>query len=114
MNKCGDCKWLCGKQSTIGIECLHPDRPFLPNCSNVAHYKYKSSNACKRFEQKDIPEKEESGENKTMTEGEKLLCRMLELFLDEHPDRMIYATLHVVDGEWKHQIEIKKKPIAKF
>lgn len=49
-----------------------------------------------------------------MTEGEKLLCRMLELFLDEHPDKMIYATLHVVDGEWKHEVEIREKPIAKF
>lgn len=52
MNKCGDCKWLCGEERIIGIACLHPDRPFQKTCSNLAHYKYKSTRACKRFEQK--------------------------------------------------------------
>lgn len=51
--KCGDCKWLCGNKSTVGIACLHPDRPFQPNSSSVAHYKYKSSRACKRFERRE-------------------------------------------------------------
>lgn len=49
----------------------------------------------------------EKGEK--MTEGEKLLCRMLELFLDENPDKMFYATLHMVDGEWKHEVSIEPK-----
>ncbi len=49
-----------------------------------------------------------------MTEGEKLLCRMLELFLDEHPDKMIYATLHMVDGEWKHEVKIEPKKIGEW
>ena len=51
--KCGDCKWLCGDKSTVGIACLHPDRPFQPNSSRVAHYKYKTSKACKRFERRE-------------------------------------------------------------
>ena len=51
--KCGDCKWLCGDKSTVGIACLHPDRPFQPNSSSVAHYKYKTSKACKRFEKEE-------------------------------------------------------------
>ena len=49
-----------------------------------------------------------------MTEGEKLLCRMLELFLDENPDKMFYATLHMVDGEWKYEVSIEpKSPLDK-
>jgi len=51
--KCGDCKWLCGDKSSVGIACLHPDRPFQPNSSSVAHYKYKTSKACKRFEKEE-------------------------------------------------------------
>lgn len=53
MNKCGDCKWLCGNKSTVGIACLHPDRPFYLLASDVAKFKYKSTRACKRFERKE-------------------------------------------------------------
>ena len=53
MNKCGDCKWLCGNKSTVGIACLHPDRPFYLLASDVAKFKYKSTKACKRFERKE-------------------------------------------------------------
>jgi len=55
-NKCGDCKWLCGEEKIIGIACLHPDRPFQWNCSALAHFKYRSSRACKRFEKKEDDE----------------------------------------------------------
>lgn len=48
-----------------------------------------------------------------MTEGEELLCRMLELFLNENPDKMFYATLHMVDGQWKYEVRIQQKKILK-
>ncbi len=50
MNKCGECKYLTGEKTTVGIGCEHPDRPFKLSESNVAKYKYKSTVACKRFE----------------------------------------------------------------
>ena len=53
MNKCGECKYLCGKKTTVGIACLHPDRPWRACESNVAKYKYTSTRACKRFERKE-------------------------------------------------------------
>lgn len=53
MNKCGDCKWLCGNKSTVGIACLHPDRPFYLLACDTAKFKYKSTRACKRFEKKE-------------------------------------------------------------
>ena len=49
-----------------------------------------------------------------MTEGERLMCRMIEMFLDEHPEKEITVTLHCVGGEWRHKVEIKEKNIAKF
>lgn len=49
-----------------------------------------------------------------MTEGEKLLCRMLELFFDEHPDKQLYATLHMVNGQWKHEVEIREKKVGEW
>lgn len=42
-----------------------------------------------------------------MTEGEKILVRMLEHFLDEHPNKEFITYLHIVDGQWKHKVEIK-------
>ena len=56
IKKCGECKWLCGEKSTVGIECLHPDRPFVLNSSSVAHLKPPSARACKRFEKKEVDE----------------------------------------------------------
>lgn len=44
-----------------------------------------------------------------MTEQEKLLCMMIALFLDENPDKTIVVSTHMVDGDWKHQVEIEKK-----
>ena len=48
-----------------------------------------------------------------MTEGEDLLCRMLELFLNEHPDKEIVTFVHMVNGEWKREVRIQEKKILK-
>ncbi len=63
MNKCKECKWLKGKRSSVGIECLQPDNQkrwnekeaeriragrFYPKV--VARYKMPSHTACKKFE----------------------------------------------------------------
>ena len=64
--KCGDCKWLTeDKRSSVGHECLQPDKKkawdekerqnekagkFLPEV--VARYKPPSTKACKKFEAK--------------------------------------------------------------
>lgn len=48
-----------------------------------------------------------------MTEGEKLMCLMIRRFLDENPDKMFYATLHMVDGQWKYEVRIQEKKILK-
>lgn len=44
-----------------------------------------------------------------MTEGEKLLCRMIELFLDEHRDKKIVVHQEMVDGEFRHKAEVKER-----
>lgn len=64
-DKCKDCKWLKGKVSSVGVECLQPDnqkrwnekeaerialRKYYPKV--VARYKMPSHRACKRFEGK--------------------------------------------------------------
>lgn len=43
------------------------------------------------------------------TEQEKLLCMMVALFLDENPDKTIKWSLHMVDGEWEHEVWIEDK-----
>lgn len=57
---CADCKWLKGKKTGKGIECMQPDKQAewdrrktlwmgefrMPN----ARYKPRSGKACKRFE----------------------------------------------------------------
>lgn len=48
--KCKDCKYLCGKKTNIGIECLHPTRKFR---TQLAHYKPPANKACLKFERKD-------------------------------------------------------------
>lgn len=61
MNKCGQCKWLAGERHSIGIECLQPENQkkwngldkFNPFGTCVARYKYPSTRACLRFEEKD-------------------------------------------------------------
>lgn len=49
-----------------------------------------------------------------MTGQEKIICRSLELYLDEHPEKEVVIQLHCVDGEWRHVVEIRDKNIAKF
>ena len=44
-----------------------------------------------------------------MTEGEKLLVLMIQRFLDENPDKDIYVTMHMVNGQWKHEVSIEPK-----
>ena len=53
INKCRDCKWLCGEKTSVGIACKHPDRPFYKWTSDIANMKAPSQLACKRFESKD-------------------------------------------------------------
>ena len=61
--KCRDCKWLTGKRSSIGIECMQPDnqkkwnekeevrrRANIYFVKVVARYRQPSAKACKRFE----------------------------------------------------------------
>lgn len=48
--KCKDCKYLCGKKTNIGIECMHPTRKFR---TQLAHYKPPANKACLKFERKD-------------------------------------------------------------
>lgn len=59
--KCRDCKWLCGRRSSIGIECMNPEKREIwayrkehsPRFYESARYKYKSREACMQFEAKD-------------------------------------------------------------
>lgn len=61
--RCGDCKWLKGRRSSVGIECLQPENQKRWNEKEqqkikanerftkvVARYKYPSHMACKKFE----------------------------------------------------------------
>lgn len=48
--KCGECKYLTGCKSSIGIKCEHPTRTFR---SDTAAYRMKSEAACKQFEEKE-------------------------------------------------------------
>ena len=45
--KCRDCKYLTGEKSTIGIECMNPDKRFR---TKTAHFKYPHTKACKLYE----------------------------------------------------------------
>ena len=46
-----------------------------------------------------------------MTEGEELMCRMIRMFLEENPDKEIVTYVHMVDGEYRHEVEIRKKNV---
>lgn len=46
-----------------------------------------------------------------MTEGEKLLVLMIKRFLDENPDKEIVTYVHMVDGEYRHEVEIREKNV---
>ena len=45
-DKCGQCKWLNGKKSTVGIECTNPRKKWR---SRTAKYHHTSTKACKMF-----------------------------------------------------------------
>ena len=65
--KCGDCKWLTEeKRSSVGYECLQPEKKAAwdeKECMRamassswyklVARYKQKSTKACKKFDPKE-------------------------------------------------------------
>jgi len=51
-NKCGQCIWLNGEKSTVGIECTCPDKAWRHRTSK---YHYKWTRACKMFSR--IPQK---------------------------------------------------------
>ena len=57
-HKCGDCRYLTGEKTTIGIECLEPRNQWKwgkkrPNNRwNCARYKYPSTPACTKFQPK--------------------------------------------------------------
>ena len=47
-NKCGECKYLTGERSSIGIVCENPDKYWR---TKTAMYKYRHTPACKLFEE---------------------------------------------------------------
>ena len=46
--KCRDCKYLKGKKSSVGIECINPNKVWR---TSVAMLKAPSTKACKAFEE---------------------------------------------------------------
>ena len=48
--KCGECKYLTGKHSSIGIVCENPAKTWR---SWTAQYKYRHTPSCKLFTEKD-------------------------------------------------------------
>lgn len=63
--RCGECRWRCGRTSSVGIECLQPENKQKWDAAEekrtragrrytqvVARFKPKSARACKRFERK--------------------------------------------------------------
>lgn len=60
--KCGDCKWLCGRKSSIGVECMNPEKREIwerrkernpRRFHESVRYRAKSREACVRFEGED-------------------------------------------------------------
>lgn len=59
-NKCRDCKWLTGKRTSHGYECMNPEKQAIWNERLTlwmgelrmpnARYKHPVAKACKRFE----------------------------------------------------------------
>ena len=37
------------------------------------------------------------------------LCDILAGYLDRHPDKVIFSTVHIVDCKWKHEMQIVDK-----
>lgn len=48
--KCRDCRYLVGKKTQIGVECMNPYKTFK---TSTAHYKYPHAKACMKFESKE-------------------------------------------------------------
>ena len=36
--------------------------------------------------------------------------KRIAVYLDKHPDLQLTSYVHMVDGQWKHEVGIKKKP----
>ena len=59
-HKCKECKWLTGERTSVGVECMQPDKQEKWNKTpmlwagelrrNVARYKQPSALVCKKFE----------------------------------------------------------------
>lgn len=49
--KCGQCRWLNGETSSVGIECTHPEKVWRRRTSK---YHYKHTPACKKFAMVDV------------------------------------------------------------
>lgn len=59
-HKCKECKWLIGERTSVGVECMQPDKQKKWNKTpmlwagelrrNVARYKQPSALVCKKFE----------------------------------------------------------------
>lgn len=50
--KCGDCRWLTGRVTSIGIECKNPElqkKWRSAGWNSTARYKPRSATACKRY-----------------------------------------------------------------
>ena len=45
-NKCGQCKWLNGEKSSVGIECTNPEKHWR---NRTSKYHYNHTKACKMF-----------------------------------------------------------------
>ena len=52
--KCGQCKWLNGEKSSVGIACTNPDRVWRTVTSK---YHYKHTKACKMFNADPMPKR---------------------------------------------------------
>lgn len=49
--RCRDCKWLTGRYSVVGIECLNPQKYFRNK--STACFKYPHTPACKLYEERE-------------------------------------------------------------
>ena len=53
--KCGNCKFLTGEHSCIGIECQNPCREWR---TKTARFKYKHTPACRMFVEREVADDE--------------------------------------------------------
>lgn len=40
--------------------------------------------------------------------------KRLAVWLDDHPDQELVSYVHMVDGQYKHEVEIRQKKIGEF